>query len=110
MTTGCDSDAVRVLFVTQPGDGHLNPLVPIANEVRSAGHDVAIATSPSFVSDVERTGLPGVGIGPAWRWDSAIELWPDGVRVSGEESPRFWSQRYNRDITIPFVTELRNVE
>lgn len=97
---------MRVLIVTQPGDGHLNPLVPIARALRAAGHEALVATSPSFVSDVERTGLAAVGVGPPWRWDTATELWPDGKTVSGEDSPRFWSQRYNRDITVPFVAGL----
>lgn len=100
---------MRVLFVSQPGDGHFNPLIPLARALLAAGHEVAVATSPSYVADVERSGLDGIGVGPEWRWDSAIELWPDGVSVSGADSPMFWTQRFNRDITIPFVTALRGV-
>lgn len=97
---------VRALVVTQPGDGHLNPLVPVARALLDAGHEVLVATSPAFVEDVERTGLAAVGIGPPYRWDAAIEIWPDCADVSGEESPLFWFQRVQRDITVPFVTGL----
>ena len=65
-----------------------------------------VATSPAFVEDVERTGLAAVGIGPPYRWDAAVEIWPDCADVSGEESPLFWFQRVQRDITVPFVTGL----
>ena len=32
---------MRILFTTQPGAGHFNPLVPFARAVSAAGHDVA---------------------------------------------------------------------
>jgi UDP:flavonoid glycosyltransferase YjiC (YdhE family) len=63
-----------VLMVTQPGDGHLNPVAPVARALVLADHEVEVATSPSYVADVERVGLTGVGVGPPFRWDSAIEL------------------------------------
>ena len=100
------SGRMRALVVTQPGDGHLNPLVPVARALVDAGHEVLAATSPSYVEDVERTELAAVGIGPPYRWDAAIDMWPDGADVSGEDSPLFWFQRVQRDITVPFVRGL----
>lgn len=35
---------MRVLFVSTPGIGHLFPLVPLATGLRSAGHEVLVAT------------------------------------------------------------------
>ena len=61
------------------------------------------ATSPSYVPDVERTGLNAIGLGPLWRWDSAIDLWPDGRTVAPEDTLRWAAQSFNRDITVPFV-------
>lgn len=101
--------SVRVLALTQPGDGHLNPLVPIAKAFLGDGHDVTVATSPAYLDDVERSGLRAIGLGPGFRWDSAIDLWPDGVDHMGEDSLLFWARRYNRDITVPFVNDLREV-
>jgi UDP:flavonoid glycosyltransferase YjiC (YdhE family) len=97
---------MRALVVTQPGDGHLNPLVPVARALVDAGHEVLVATSPAYVEDVERTGLAAVGIGPPYRWDAAVEIWPDCADVSGEDSALFWFQRVQRDITVPFVRGL----
>ena len=100
---------MRVLAITQPGDGHLNPMVPVAHQLLSAGHEVQVATSPSYVPDVERVGLAAVGIGPGYRWDSALQTWPDATDVPPEESALFWAQRVNRDVTIPFMTDLRDL-
>jgi len=103
------TSTVRTLVVTQPGDGHLNPLIPVAEVLRCSGHELLFATSPSFIADVERVGHRAVGVGPPFRWDSALEIWPDGVDHMGEESLAFWARRVNRDITVPLVQELRPV-
>lgn len=79
-------------------------MVPVAHRLLSAGHEVRVATSPSYVPDVERAGLDAVGIGPGYRWDSAMQTWPDAAEVAPEESTQFWGRRVNRDVTIPFVT------
>jgi len=44
---------MRVLVTTQPGSGHLNPLVPLAWALRDAGHEVKVACSASFVRRVD---------------------------------------------------------
>ncbi len=70
---------MRVLFTTQPGEGHLNPLVPLARALLAAGHEVAVACAPSFGRLVEARGLrpvlrpPGRG---AW-----LARLPDGARL-----------------------------
>jgi UDP:flavonoid glycosyltransferase YjiC (YdhE family) len=38
---------MRVLFTTLPGSGHWHPLIPFAEALRSAGHEVAFATTPA---------------------------------------------------------------
>jgi hypothetical protein len=94
------------MLLTQPGDGHLNPLVPVAQTLIEAGHEVVVATSPSYVLDVERAGLTALGFGPPWRWDSAIESWPDGLTVRPEDT-RLWAARcVNRDIASSFVADV----
>ena len=73
---------MRVLFVTQPGDGHLNPLVPVARALIDGGHEVRFATSGPFVADVERRGFDAVAVGPDFRWDAALDTWPEGANMS----------------------------
>ncbi|MFN2602828.1 MAG: glycosyltransferase [Gemmatimonadaceae bacterium] len=57
---------MRVLFSVQPSTGHLHPLVPVANALTGAGHDVAICSSPSFGSEIEAFGLTHIAAGLDW--------------------------------------------
>ena len=49
--------AVRVLFTSTGGAGHLLPLVPFARACARAGHDVLVATQRSRTGLVEQSGL-----------------------------------------------------
>jgi UDP:flavonoid glycosyltransferase YjiC (YdhE family) len=57
---------MRVLFTVQPSTGHLHPLVPVARALSSAGHDVAVCSSPSFRHEVEAFGLTHLDAGLDW--------------------------------------------
>lgn len=77
---------MRVLFTTMPGEGHLNPLVPLAHALTAAGHEVAVACAPSFCPKVEARGLRAFPMGLDWaigsgKWD---ERWPE-LRVLPKE-------------------------
>lgn len=48
---------MRVLVSTTAGAGHFGPLVPFAEALRRAGHDVLVAAPGSFASAVERAGF-----------------------------------------------------
>jgi UDP:flavonoid glycosyltransferase YjiC (YdhE family) len=49
--------AVRVLVATTAGSGHFGPLVPFANALSDADHEVAVAAPDSFRTAVERAGF-----------------------------------------------------
>jgi hypothetical protein len=49
---------VRVLVTSTPGTGHLYPLVPMALELRTSGHDVVWATAPESCAAIELLGFP----------------------------------------------------
>jgi UDP:flavonoid glycosyltransferase YjiC (YdhE family) len=55
---------VRVLMVTYPGPSFYFPVVSFGWALRAAGHEVLVATQPSFAPKVTTTGLPAVGVGP----------------------------------------------
>jgi MGT family glycosyltransferase len=57
---------MRVLLTVQPSSGHLHPLVPVARALSSAGHDVAVCSSPSFRKEVEAFGLTHIDAGLDW--------------------------------------------
>jgi UDP:flavonoid glycosyltransferase YjiC (YdhE family) len=46
--------------------GHLHPLVPVAEALSEAGHDVAICSARSFRAEVEAFGLPFFDAGLDW--------------------------------------------
>lgn len=47
----------KILISSLPASGHLNPLIAIAQALQARGHDVAIATDPSYHAQLERAGL-----------------------------------------------------
>jgi UDP:flavonoid glycosyltransferase YjiC (YdhE family) len=57
---------MRALFTVQPSVGHLHPLVPVARALNEAGHEVAVATAPSFGPEVEACGLTHLDAGLDW--------------------------------------------
>jgi UDP:flavonoid glycosyltransferase YjiC (YdhE family) len=75
---------VRVLFSVHPAAGHLHPLVPVARALSDVGHDVAVASAPSFRPEVESFGLEHVGAGLDWlisdqsTWDAFPPMPPPG--------------------------------
>lgn len=55
---------MRVLFTTAPLPGHLYPLVPLAQSLRAAGHDVVVAAPENFGDAVVECGLPAASSAP----------------------------------------------
>ncbi|MFB9904859.1 nucleotide disphospho-sugar-binding domain-containing protein [Allokutzneria oryzae] len=55
---------MRVLFASSPGLGHLFPMIPLAWALRSAGHDVLVATTGDAVQRAAQAGLPAVEAAP----------------------------------------------
>jgi len=55
---------MKILFSSTPGDGHINPLVPLASALNVDGHDVAFATSVEHASKVRGHGFEWFGCGP----------------------------------------------
>jgi UDP:flavonoid glycosyltransferase YjiC (YdhE family) len=50
---------VRLLFTFVGGNGHFEPLVPIARAAEAAGHTVAFAGQPAMISAIEGSGFTG---------------------------------------------------
>jgi UDP:flavonoid glycosyltransferase YjiC (YdhE family) len=57
---------MRILFTTQPAHGHLYPLVPVAEELAAAGHEVRVATAAGFGDVVRGASLEAVPAGIDW--------------------------------------------
>ena len=57
---------MRVLFTTLPGAGNFHPLVPLAQTLHAAGHEVAFACARSYGPTVEATGFRCFPAGFDW--------------------------------------------
>lgn len=57
---------MRVLFVTQAEKTHMLSMIPLAWALRSAGHDVRVASQPDLREAVAETGLPFCEVGPPY--------------------------------------------
>jgi UDP:flavonoid glycosyltransferase YjiC (YdhE family) len=90
---------VRLLGVSLPGEGHLNPLLPLLRAAQADGHAVAVATSRSYVEDVESGGVPGLAAGPDFRFDQWPQIWPELANVPPAEQELWWPQTVSRDVT-----------
>ncbi|MEU5283458.1 activator-dependent family glycosyltransferase [Streptomyces sp. NPDC020755] len=54
---------MRVLFTTMAARSHVYAQVPLASALRSAGHEVLVASQPDVLDDIVRAGLPAARIG-----------------------------------------------
>ncbi|MGP4115179.1 nucleotide disphospho-sugar-binding domain-containing protein [Streptomyces sp. 4N509B] len=54
---------MRVLFTIFPGAAHLNPVVPLARAMLSAGHEVRVASHPAVADEIHAAGLLSVPLG-----------------------------------------------
>lgn len=66
---------MRVVFTPWPTPSHLNPMVPLAWALQSAGHEVCVAAHPALADAVAAVGLTAVSLGSA---DSAPALMGPG--------------------------------
>ena len=66
----------RLLFTCRPLSGHFDPLLPLAEASRSAGHDIAFASGDPVVGRAREAGFASFEAGP-----------PDTFRA--EWAPRF---------------------
>jgi UDP:flavonoid glycosyltransferase YjiC (YdhE family) len=67
---------MRALITTQPGFGHFHPLVPLAQALATAGHEVAVACAPSFRPTVEAAGVRAFPAGLDWRVSGMGDAFP----------------------------------
>lgn len=69
-------EPMKVLCSTQPGEGHLNPMLPVAGALRMAGHVVAFASSRSFGPVIEAAGFAHLPAGVDWLESETEKAFP----------------------------------
>ncbi|MGE7439829.1 nucleotide disphospho-sugar-binding domain-containing protein, partial [Kitasatospora sp. NPDC001175] len=55
--------AMRALFITWAWGSHFYPMVPFGWALRAAGHEVMVASHPSFTPTITQAGLPALPVG-----------------------------------------------
>jgi glycosyltransferase (activator-dependent family) len=76
---------MRILFAAHAEKTHFFSMVPLAWALRTAGHEVRVATQPEMAETVTRTGLTAVPLGSDHRWKQVMEASQDegwGGRVA----------------------------
>src|SRR5438552_1894957 len=68
---------MKILMTCTPGLGHFHPMVPLAQALRAARHEVTFATSASFRPWVERADLSAVTVGADWIESAPERAFPD---------------------------------
>ena len=68
--------AQRILFVTEPGMGHVHPLLPVMHTLQARGHAVTLATSRLYQERIEREGIPFYPLGPHYSEERLEEFFP----------------------------------
>lgn len=75
---------MRILFTSHPAYGHVNTMLPLARQARSAGHEVAFATGAELVPEIERRGFDTWQAGPS---RAEIDAWIRAAHPNLEEVP-----------------------
>ncbi|MEU4804127.1 activator-dependent family glycosyltransferase [Actinosynnema sp. NPDC023587] len=86
---------MRVLFATYSEKTHFHAMVPLAWALRTAGHDVRVASQPALVDVITSTGLTAVPVG------QDHNLW--------NASRRFLTQRF-AEVNPEAYKKIRGVE
>ncbi|HKS53132.1 MAG TPA: glycosyltransferase [Pseudonocardiaceae bacterium] len=81
---------MRILFTSLPAYGHVNTMLPLARQARSAGHDVAFATGAELVPEIERRGFETWQVGPSIAEAFAMvrAAYPDLAQLPPEQRTR----------------------
>lgn len=95
---------MRVLFTTWAWPSHYFPLVPLAWALRSAGHDVRIASQPALADTIARSGHPAVVVGRDLDMVAyhRRELGPIKVTAKAPDPPSTWDEAKRRRVRQGF--------
>ncbi len=81
---------MNILIVVQPGEGHFQPLLPLAQALRERGHAPAFATSASFCASVAAAGFPAFPVGVDWHQSAIEQTFPEFAALPYRRHPRFF--------------------
>jgi UDP:flavonoid glycosyltransferase YjiC (YdhE family) len=94
---------MRVLLSIQPGIGHLHPAARLASSLAGAGHEVAIASAPSFAGQIEAFGLKAFPAGRDWTEADVDSAFPGFTEMQGLEQVRIFAELSGQGIVDDLV-------
>lgn len=97
---------MKVLFTTNPLLGHFLPMVPLIRAVRTAGHEVRVATGRDLAPAVRRHGFPVWVVGP-----TMAQAWAELAASADPAASEFERQRHAACVlfTEPGVARARQL-
>jgi UDP:flavonoid glycosyltransferase YjiC (YdhE family) len=98
----------RIVFVTPPFAGHLNPLLVLAGAAQGAGYDVAVITGERKLAAVRGAGLRAVGL-RSIGGDSLERIANSATRVGGDPRLLLGQMRENLAMLPAIRDELREM-
>ena len=101
---------MRVLFTTQPASSHWYQLVPLAQALESAGHEVAFASTPGFCPTIEAQGFRSFRAG-ADETEEEVQQITEQIARSEERPPqvpyiKYWFAGIRADRTLPDLLDI----
>lgn len=96
---------MRVLLTTHPTSSHWHQLVPLAQALESAGHEVAFVSTPGFCPSIEAKGFRSFHAGADETEEEARQI-NEQVARSEEQPPQvphieYWFAGIRADRTLP---------
>ena len=94
---------MRILFATIGEPSHLDPQVPLAWALISAGHEVRVASGPAMTDLIAAAGLPPVAVGEDHGMDELLRAAESDAGGSIENEIADWSHPFDESLTWPEV-------
>jgi UDP:flavonoid glycosyltransferase YjiC (YdhE family) len=94
---------LRILFSSSGLLGHVHPLVPLAEALRSRGHELRWAIGPDGCAGVEQAGFQAApaGLSRPERFAELARLHPELVDLPGDEQPDLMFGKIFGEISAP---------
>ncbi len=97
---------MKVLMTTQPGLGHLHPMLPLARALEEAGHTVAFACAASFIARVEAAGFSAFAAGVDWLESQVEQTFPEARGLAPDARSRLISDIFLDDAAHQMAYDL----
>lgn len=91
---------MKVLLVTQPGEGHLNPMLPAARSLLAAGHELAVVSAPRFAPKIRDRGLVAIGAGLDYLESEVRSSFPAARRLAPHQLGAWFLGELFADLSV----------